>query len=68
MRTSNDDNYTAVEAIVKVMTKKAALLIIDEDEHWVPFSCIFEDDLAEMGVGVCMEVNIKEWFYEKEIA
>lgn len=61
------DRYTAVEGTVVTMTAKAALIVIEKIQHWVPFSCIFEDDLAEMGAGVIMEINIATWFYEKEI-
>lgn len=62
-----ETTYEAFDgAIVKALTKRAVLLVIDGDDYWVPQSCIHEDDLAGLGVGVICEVNIATWFVEKE--
>lgn len=60
------DNFTPITGVIVHMTKKAALVSIDGTNVWVPFSVIFEDDLAEMEVGDTSEINIADWFCEKE--
>lgn len=63
--TSRD--YTQLYGTVKAMTRKAILLAADGEEVWIPMSCIFEDDLAGLDVGVIGEVNVATWFCDKEI-
>lgn len=64
---NDDTNYTPIEGVVMHMTKKAVLLKVDgEDDVWIPFSVIHEDDCAELEVGEYMEINVAEWFCEKE--
>ena len=60
--------YVPISGLVKFITKKAVLFIIDDEEYWVPVSQIFEDDLAEIDEGVIGEINVSEWFYDREIA
>ena len=66
MRLTPENEYIPVECIVKLMTQRALLLIIDGEERWVPMSCVHEDDLADIDVGVISEVNIAAWFADKE--
>lgn len=59
--------YEAIEDVIIVaLTKKAVLTSIDGREVWIPQSVIFEEDLAEMGEGVIMEINVQDWFCKKE--
>lgn len=60
--------YVAVQGTVMKMTKKAILFKgTDNADHWIPMSCIFEDDLAEIDEGVVGEINVATWFYEREM-
>lgn len=59
--------YEPIYGTVKAMTRKAVLMSQDGEEVWIPMSCIFEDDLAGLDVGVVGEVNVAKWFVEKEI-
>lgn len=70
MRVSRGDGYVAINGCVQHMTKKAIHFSMDGtgDQHWIPMSVIFEDDLAEIDVGVIGEIHVKEWFYDKELA
>lgn len=61
-----ETTYTPIEGVIQHITKKAVLINVGGDEVWVPMSVIFEDDLAELEVGELMEINIAEWFAEKE--
>lgn len=57
----------AIEGTVLRMTGKALLLAHgDEEETWVPFSVVFEDDLEGLAEGDKVELNIAEWFCHKE--
>lgn len=64
-------SYEAVEVTVMNMTGKAVLCRLEEDEDkrevWVPMSVIFEDDLADLTIGLVAEINVAQWFYRKEI-
>lgn len=62
----SDNDYTPIEGVVEHITKKAVLMEINGDKHWIPFSVIFEDDLAELEVDECMEINVADWFVAKE--
>lgn len=63
------DSYCQFDVIIVKMTQRAVLIsmIEDEDEEWwVPMSCILEDDLAVMEEGTGMELNVAQWFCEKQ--
>jgi hypothetical protein len=63
-------SYEATNEItVKKMTSKAALIWLEDQDRdvWVPLSVIHEDDLAELCEGWVGEINVKSWFYEREI-
>lgn len=61
-------DYVPIGGLVKKMTAKAILFVMEGEEYWIPMSVIFEDDLAEIDVGVIGEINVAEWFYKKELA
>ena len=61
-------DYVQVEnAVIKAVTKRAALVYIDGSDHWIPLSCISEEDLDQLEVGLVLELSVVEWFYNKEI-
>lgn len=60
------NKYNAHVGTVVALTDKAALLDFTHSKLWVPFSQIFEDDLAGIDVGVVQEFNISAWFCNKE--
>jgi hypothetical protein len=65
------DAYEPIgEVTVIRMTDKAILVELhdqDDREVWIPMSVIFEDDLADICQGSIGEINVKRWFYEREI-
>lgn len=64
----SNDSYEQIKGTVKHITKKAVLFELDDGEEiWIPMSVIFEDDLAEIDVGVIGEISVAQWFYEREI-
>lgn len=62
------DDYSQLHVTVLRITAKAILVRLEDNqrEAWIPQSQVFEDDLAEMDVGVVMEINVKTWFCAKE--
>lgn len=70
MRRSNDNDYTQIHGTVLRMSQRAVLVRLTEGrrEAWIPQSVIFEDDLAGLDVGVVGEINVQEWFHDKELA
>ena len=61
-------DYVQVEnAVIKAVTKRAALVYIDGSDRWIPLSCISEEDLDQLEVGLVLELSVVEWFYNKEI-
>ncbi len=65
-----NNDYVPISGAVLAKTPKAVLLCLDEDadELWVPRSVIFEDDLDLLVVGELVEINVAQWFHEREIA
>lgn len=55
-----------VVGVVKV-TRKAVLVTLEGEELWVPQSVIFEDDLAELEEGSICELNVQQWFFDREM-
>ena len=53
-----------VDEIVR-QTDKAFLCVIDEEQHWIPFSQIDLPDSFEVGEMDC-EMYVSRWFAEKE--
>lgn len=46
-------------------TDRAALLMIDDEEHWVPFSQI-EDNNEDLRVGYSGPLYLTEWICEQK--
>jgi len=65
----NTDNYESLGYVtVLKITSKAVLVESDGEEIWIPQSVIFEDDLADLVEDEMCEINVKQWFYDKELA
>lgn len=64
----SDTSYVPVECLIRHLTQKAALVLeLDEGrEVWVPLSVIHEEDLGDLEVGLEVEINVAEWFADKE--
>lgn len=53
--------------LVKARSKAAALIVVEGEEHWVPYSLIHEEDLMLMEPNTKdVDVNIKAWFVKRE--
>lgn len=57
------------EVIIKHTTKKAVLVEVPHlsKDIWIPFSVIAEEDLCDLEPGVIKELNVAQWFADKEI-
>lgn len=59
-----DDDYIEFEVEIMHCTEKAALVEIEGEEIWLPFSVV--DDLEDCDKGDIVTVRIPEWFCEKK--
>ncbi len=63
-----DKDYAPIMCDIGHMTSKAVHVTTEDGVvAWVPFSQIFEDDLAGLSQGDHVELNIKQWFIDKEL-
>lgn len=62
------DKYQPINCEILKISQKAILVLFEGEEHWVPQSLIFEDDLAEVEQGFVGEINVAEWFYIRELS
>ena len=49
-----------IRARVVRLTEQAALLRVDEEQEWVPLSCIDDGDALEVG-DEAEDINIRTW-------
>lgn len=72
MRMRRETTYSMYEVVPMVMTEKAVKVLLvsvedaDEDGVWIPKSVIHEECRDELEIGVFAEVEIADWFCEKE--
>lgn len=59
-----------IHGTVMKMTQRACLFRLTEErrEVWIPQSVIFEEDLCGLADGVIGEINVAQWFFDKELA
>ncbi len=62
------NEYVLVEAMVRVETPKAILIIEEEtgEEFWLPKSQIQNCDEEDFGVGCVMELQLPLWLAEEK--
>lgn len=62
--------HVSIHGTVMKMTQRAVLFRLTEArrEVWIPQSVIFEDDLDGLDAGVISEINVAQWFYDKELS
>ena len=61
------DEYTElVEVEIETQTDKAVLIYWDEEQHWIPWSCI-EENGEDFTNGYTGSMFVKTWFYEREL-
>ena len=53
------------EAMILKKTGGAVLIEVDDEEHWVPWSCV-EDNGEDFRVGTRGTIYISEWIAERE--
>lgn len=62
-----EKEYTAVKVdVVLSRTRKAVLIATDENEYWIPYSLIHEEDLAVLNDDFMGDMQIESWFVSKE--
>jgi len=59
-------NYSPVEVVIVAITDRAVLINDGTSETWVPKSLIDEDDVDDLVQGSYQEINVQDWFLEKE--
>lgn len=61
-------NTEPVSGTVVRMTDRAVLFHLDEQDRdlWIPLSMI-DEDAEDLDVGVVQEINVAQWFYDREI-
>jgi len=68
-----ETTYSVYQVVPTVMTEKAVLLVMvgdpdsDLDGVWVPKSVIHEECRDELEVGVVAEIEIANWWLEKNL-
>lgn len=59
--------YVKLEDVTLIRsTEKAGLFDIDGDEHWIPWSCVEENEDDVAMDGQQGTIHVVSWFVEKE--
>lgn len=67
MRYQDEVQYVVLPVLVKKTTHKAVLINLGEGgDRWVPMSCISTASLAEIDEGYLGDIEVAQWFAEKE--
>jgi hypothetical protein len=57
----------SLEVVVRAVTAKAVLVVVEDEEHWVPISCIDLDETdVELERGAKGTLGVSDWFAKKE--